>query len=54
MLVGPNYAVRHVLGIVSHINKNLKAIIPIIEECGCEIHWNGKGDSRPDISWEIK
>ena len=34
--------------------KNLKAIIPIIEECGCEIHWNGKGDSRPDISWEIK
>ena len=30
---------------------NLKAIIPIIEECGCEIHWNGKGDSRPDISW---
>ena len=34
--------------------KNLKAIIPIIEECGCEIHWNKKGDSRPDISWEIK
>ena len=33
--------------------ENLKAIIPIIEECGCEIHWNGKGDTRPDISWEI-
>ena len=33
--------------------KNLKAIIPIIEECGCEIHWNGKGDTRPDISWEL-
>ena len=33
--------------------KNLKAIIPIIEECGCEIHWNGKGDSRPTISWEL-
>ena len=31
--------------------KNLKAIIPIIEECGCEIHWNGKGDTRPTISW---
>jgi len=31
--------------------KNLKAIIPIIEECGCEIHWNGKGNTRPDISW---
>jgi hypothetical protein len=32
--------------------KNLKAIIPIIEECGCSIHWNGKGDTRPEISWE--
>ena len=30
---------------------NLTAIIPIIEECGCEINWNKKGDSRPDISW---
>lgn len=34
--------------------KNLKAIIPIIEECGCEIHWNGKGNTRPTISWEIE
>ena len=34
--------------------KNLKAIIPIIEECGCGIHWNGKGDSRPSISWDLK
>jgi len=33
--------------------KNLKAIIPIIEECGCSIHWNGKGDSRPSISWDL-
>ena len=33
--------------------KNLKAIIPIIEECGCSIHWNGKGDQRPTISWEL-
>lgn len=32
---------------------NLKAIIPIIEECGCSIHWNGKGNTRPDISWEL-
>jgi hypothetical protein len=32
--------------------KNLKAIIPIIEECGCKVHWNGKGDTRPDIGWE--
>lgn len=31
---------------------NLKAIIPIIEECGCSIHWNGKGDARPTISWK--
>jgi len=33
--------------------KNLKAILPIIEECGCKIHWNGKGDTRPEISWEL-
>ena len=32
--------------------KNLKAIIPIIEECGCTITWNGKADSRPDIAWQ--
>jgi len=32
--------------------KNLKEIIPIIEECGCKIHWNGSGESRPTISWE--
>ena len=31
--------------------KNLKAILPIIEECGCKVNWNGKGDTRPDISW---
>lgn len=34
--------------------KNLKAIIPIIEECGCEIQWNGKGNTRPTISWTNK
>lgn len=34
--------------------KNLKAIIPIIEECGCEIQWNGKGNTRPTISWGLK
>ena len=31
--------------------ENLKAIIPIIEECGCEIHWNGDANMRPSISW---
>ena len=33
--------------------KNLKEILPIIEECGCSIYWNGKGDTRPGSSWEI-
>jgi hypothetical protein len=32
---------------------NLRSIIPIIEECGCEIYWNGEGDQRPDISWKL-
>jgi len=31
--------------------KNLKAILPIIEEMGCTYHWNGKGDQRIDIDW---
>jgi len=31
--------------------ENLKAIIPIIEECGCTVSWNETGDSRIDISW---
>jgi hypothetical protein len=31
---------------------NFKAIIPLIEESGCKVSWNGSGDSRPDISWE--
>ena len=30
---------------------NLKAVLPIIEESGCEHNWNGTGDSRIDISW---
>jgi len=33
--------------------KNLKAVLPIIEECGCTVRWNGSGKQRPDISWEI-
>jgi len=33
--------------------KNLKAILPIIEECGCTIHWNGKGGQRPTIEWSL-
>jgi len=34
--------------------KNLKAILPIIEECGCKWNWNQKGDQRIEISWEIE
>lgn len=32
--------------------ENLKAVLPIIEECGCTVHWNGTGDVRPEISWD--
>ena len=32
---------------------NLKAILPIIEECGCSIDWDGTGKTRPFISWKI-
>jgi hypothetical protein len=31
--------------------KNLKAILPIIVECGCEWEWNMKGNQRIEISW---
>ena len=31
---------------------NFKAIIPLIEESGCKVNWNGSGNTRPDISWE--
>jgi hypothetical protein len=34
--------------------KNLKEILPIIEEMGCTYHWNGKGNSRIDIDWSDK
>jgi hypothetical protein len=30
---------------------NFKSISHIIEECGCEIEWNGSGNTRPYISW---
>lgn len=30
---------------------NLKAVLPIIEQCGCKVNWNETGDSRIDISW---
>lgn len=33
---------------------NLKAILPIIEECGCKIQWDGTGKNRPLITWELK
>lgn len=32
--------------------ENLKSILHIIEECDCEINWNGKGDQRPTIRWD--
>ena len=31
--------------------KNLKAILPIIEETGCSWHWDQTGKSRIEISW---
>ena len=33
--------------------QNLKDVIPLIEQSGCKVHWNGRGDTRPTISWEI-
>jgi len=32
---------------------NFKAIIPLIEESGCKVNWNGSGKTRPDISWDL-
>ncbi len=34
--------------------KNFKEIIPIIEECGCAVQWDGTGDTRIEISWELE
>jgi len=31
--------------------ENFKAVMPIIEECGIKIHWNGSGDSRIELTW---
>lgn len=31
--------------------KALKEIIPLIEECGCTVDWNGSITRRPYISW---
>lgn len=31
---------------------NLKNVIPLIEECGCTVHWNGSADSRVEICWK--
>ena len=33
--------------------ENLKAILPIIKECGCDYHWNETGKSRIEISWNL-
>ena len=30
---------------------NFKAVIPLIEESGCKVSWNGSCDQRPYISW---
>lgn len=34
--------------------KNLKAILPIIEECGCEWFWSESGEERIEIAWKLK
>jgi hypothetical protein len=31
--------------------KNLKEILPIIEECGCSWYWDKTGKTRIEISW---
>lgn len=31
--------------------ENLKKILPIIKECGCEIVWDGTAEMRPEIQW---
>jgi hypothetical protein len=31
--------------------KNLKAVLPLIEQAGCKVHWNKDGGSRIEISW---
>ena len=28
-----------------------KAIIPLIKASGCNVDWNGRGDTRPEINW---
>jgi hypothetical protein len=33
--------------------ENLKAILPIIKECGCDYHWDETGNTRIEISWKI-
>ena len=34
--------------------KNLKAILPIIEECGCEWFWGESGEERIELTWKLK
>ena len=31
--------------------KNLKAALPIFEECGVKVNWNQKGNSRIELEW---
>lgn len=34
--------------------KNLKEILPIIEECGCSWYWDKTGKQRIEISWKLE
>ena len=31
--------------------KNLKKVLPIFEQCGIKVYWNGKGNSRIELNW---
>lgn len=33
--------------------KNLQDVLPLIENCGCTVHWNGSKDSRIEIGWTL-
>lgn len=33
--------------------ENLKEILPVIEDCCCEITWEGTGAKRPEITWSL-
>ena len=33
--------------------KNLKEVVKLIEDAGCDVQWNGSIKQRPTISWSI-